>query len=146
MRGFPIEKSKAVMTRALDAMRGDDTFNLIAFAGHTAVLWDTPRPATLFSRDREGTRMRSRFWLGLIAAGCAGVWGCAAPGSAEMRDGRGDVARGNTTAVQQRQHAEEADTHARAEPEPQPAVEFSPSDWPCQRWPRRRISWLKNAE
>ncbi len=46
MRGFPLEKSKEVMTRAIDAMRPGDTFNVITFAGRTAVLWDEPRPAT----------------------------------------------------------------------------------------------------
>ncbi len=46
MTGLPIEKSKEVMTRAIDAMRAEDTFNVITFAGYTQVLWDKPRPAT----------------------------------------------------------------------------------------------------
>jgi hypothetical protein len=46
MRGFPIEKSKEVMTRAIDAMRAGDTFNVITFSGNTAILWQNPRPAT----------------------------------------------------------------------------------------------------
>ncbi|MBM4111759.1 MAG: VWA domain-containing protein [Phycisphaerae bacterium] len=46
MNGFPIEKSKEVMTRMLGAMRTGDTFNLITFAGDHHVLWPAPRPAT----------------------------------------------------------------------------------------------------
>jgi Ca-activated chloride channel family protein len=46
MRGFPIEKAKEVMSKAIDAMRPDDTFNLITFAGMTRILWEQPRPAT----------------------------------------------------------------------------------------------------
>ncbi|MHC4769950.1 MAG: VWA domain-containing protein, partial [Planctomycetota bacterium] len=50
MRGFPIDKSKAVMARAISAMRPADTFNVITFAGSTRVLWDKPRPATEANR------------------------------------------------------------------------------------------------
>ncbi len=46
MRGFPIDKAKEVMAMAIDAMRPEDTFNLITFAGCTRILWDAPRPAT----------------------------------------------------------------------------------------------------
>lgn len=46
MNGFPIEKAKAVMTRAISQMRGGDTFNIITFAGATRILWDEPKPAT----------------------------------------------------------------------------------------------------
>jgi len=46
MSGFPIEKSKEVMTRMLGAMRAADTFNIITFAGDHHVLWPAPRPAT----------------------------------------------------------------------------------------------------
>ena len=60
MRGFPIEKSKAVMRRAIDAMRPDDTFNVITFAGHTAVLWEAPRPATAANRAEAKTFVESR--------------------------------------------------------------------------------------
>ncbi len=54
MQGFPIEKSKEVMTRAIDSMRAEDTFNVITFAGSTAVLWQKPRPAT--PENRAGAR------------------------------------------------------------------------------------------
>jgi len=46
MNGFPIEKSKAVMTRMLGAMRAGDTFNIITFAGDHHLLWPEPRAAT----------------------------------------------------------------------------------------------------
>ncbi len=45
MRGFPINKSKEVINKAIDAMRPADTFNVITFAGHTAVLWSESKPA-----------------------------------------------------------------------------------------------------
>lgn len=70
MRGFPIDKAKDVMMRAIDAMRPGDTFNVITFAGDTAILWPQPQPATqqaineakafLASREgRGGTEMMS---------------------------------------------------------------------------------------
>lgn len=46
MRGFPIEKSKGVATKAIASMRAGDTFNVITFSGSTAILWPDPRPAT----------------------------------------------------------------------------------------------------
>ncbi len=46
MRGAPIEAAKSVMSRSIDAMRANDTFNLITFAGTTSILWDKPRPST----------------------------------------------------------------------------------------------------
>jgi CheY-like chemotaxis protein len=46
MNGMPIEKSKEVITRAIESMRPDDTFNIITFAGNTSILWPEPRPAT----------------------------------------------------------------------------------------------------
>ncbi|MHC4103009.1 MAG: VWA domain-containing protein, partial [Planctomycetota bacterium] len=57
MRGFPLEKSKAVMTRAIGAMRPADTFNVITFAGSTRVMWDKPRPAT------KANRAEARAWV-----------------------------------------------------------------------------------
>ncbi len=63
MNGFPIEKSKEVMERALTSMREGDTFNVITFAGSTNVLWDKPRAVSeanlaearsLVSRQRGG--------------------------------------------------------------------------------------------
>ncbi|MEZ6211849.1 MAG: VIT domain-containing protein [Phycisphaerales bacterium] len=46
MSGFPIEKAKEVMTRAISQMRTFDAFNVITFAGATRILWDEPRQAT----------------------------------------------------------------------------------------------------
>ncbi|MCH8805561.1 MAG: VWA domain-containing protein, partial [Planctomycetes bacterium] len=46
MSGYPIATAKKVMARTIDTMRAGDTFNLITFAGHTRILWDTPRSAT----------------------------------------------------------------------------------------------------
>jgi len=60
MRGFPIEKAKEVMTRAIDAMRPDDTFNLITFAGDTSILWEHPRPATEENRRAANDFIKSR--------------------------------------------------------------------------------------
>jgi hypothetical protein len=46
MNGWPIEKSKELMTKAIAQMRPVDTFNVITFAGATDVLWPSPRPAS----------------------------------------------------------------------------------------------------
>jgi hypothetical protein len=46
MNGFPIEKSKELARKAIARMRPNDTFNIITFAGNTAVLWPEPKPAT----------------------------------------------------------------------------------------------------
>lgn len=51
MNGLPIEKSKMVVQKAIDAMRPQDTFNIITFAGSTDILWPAPRPNT--SQNRE---------------------------------------------------------------------------------------------
>jgi len=42
MWGFPLEKAKAVINRALDELRPGDTFNLITFSGDTHIVF--PRP------------------------------------------------------------------------------------------------------
>ncbi|MCH8006775.1 MAG: VWA domain-containing protein, partial [Planctomycetes bacterium] len=60
MRGFPIAKSKEVMTRAIDAMRPGDTFNVITFAGFTDILWDAPRPANEKNRAQAKAFVESR--------------------------------------------------------------------------------------
>ena len=46
MSGFPIEKAKEAMRLSLDGLYPEDTFNLITFAGDTAILFDKPVPAT----------------------------------------------------------------------------------------------------
>ncbi|MGE0482201.1 MAG: VIT domain-containing protein, partial [Phycisphaerae bacterium] len=60
MSGFPIEKAKAVMAKAIDALRPGDTFNLITFAGSTKVLWEHPRPATNENRAAAQESLASR--------------------------------------------------------------------------------------
>ncbi|MDA1007643.1 MAG: VIT domain-containing protein [Planctomycetota bacterium] len=47
MSGFPMEKSKELMTKALAAMRPQDTFNIITFAGSTRILWPTCKTGSL---------------------------------------------------------------------------------------------------
>ena len=51
MQGFPITQAKFVMSRAIDSMGPQDTFNLITFSGDTHVLWDEPRPNTAGNRE-----------------------------------------------------------------------------------------------
>ncbi len=46
MSGFPLEKAKETMALAFEALRPDDTFNLITFSGDTAVLFPAPVPAS----------------------------------------------------------------------------------------------------
>jgi Ca-activated chloride channel homolog len=46
MSGFPIEKAKETMDLALSTLNPHDTFNLITFAGDTAILFSEPVPAT----------------------------------------------------------------------------------------------------
>lgn len=46
MSGRPIEKAKDVMSRAIAALRPQDTFNMITFAGDTHILWPSPQPAS----------------------------------------------------------------------------------------------------
>ena len=60
MRGFPIEKAKEVMAKAIDALRPQDTFNLITFSGNTSILWDKPRPFTEANRAEAQQFLASR--------------------------------------------------------------------------------------
>lgn len=60
MSGFPIEKAKQVMAKAIDAMRPGDTFNVITFAGDTHVLWPDPRSATADNRAAAQAFLASR--------------------------------------------------------------------------------------
>ena len=46
MSGFPIEKAKEVMSKAIGALRAQDTFNLITFSGDTHILWEQCRTGT----------------------------------------------------------------------------------------------------
>jgi Ca-activated chloride channel family protein len=60
MQGFPIDKAKIVMARAIDSMGPQDTFNLITFSGDTSILWDTPRPNTEQNRAEAQSFLASR--------------------------------------------------------------------------------------
>ena len=51
MQGFPITQAKFVMSKAIDSMGPQDTFNLITFSGDTNILWDEPRPNTPENRE-----------------------------------------------------------------------------------------------
>ncbi|HUS47911.1 MAG TPA: VWA domain-containing protein, partial [Phycisphaerae bacterium] len=50
--GFPIETSKAMMRRAIKELRENDRFNIITFAGYTAMLWPEPVANTEENRTR----------------------------------------------------------------------------------------------
>lgn len=60
MHGFPIEKAKEVMSKAIDTMGEKDTFNLITFSGDTHILWPEPKPATKENRQEAQAFLASR--------------------------------------------------------------------------------------
>ncbi len=60
MEGFPIEKAKEAMKLALDGLNPQDTFNLITFAGDTAILFDKPVPATRENLAKARAFLQSR--------------------------------------------------------------------------------------
>lgn len=60
MQGFPITQAKFVMSRAIDQMGPQDTFNLITFSGDTNILWDAPRPNTPQNREEAQSFLASR--------------------------------------------------------------------------------------
>jgi Ca-activated chloride channel homolog len=60
MMGFPIEKAKEAMKLALDGLYPQDTFNLITFAGDTAILFPEPVPATSENLRRAQEFLSSR--------------------------------------------------------------------------------------
>jgi Ca-activated chloride channel family protein len=64
MSGFPLDKAKESMKMALDGLNPQDTFNLITFAGDTAVLFPKPVPAT-----RENLQKAQTFLAGRAAGG-----------------------------------------------------------------------------
>ena len=51
MEGFQIEKAKAAMRLAIEAMNPNDTFNLLSFAGGTGRCFPAPVPNTAQNRD-----------------------------------------------------------------------------------------------
>ncbi|HXH69266.1 MAG TPA: VIT and VWA domain-containing protein, partial [Pyrinomonadaceae bacterium] len=60
MSGFPIEKAKEAMKLSLDNLYPNDTFNLITFAGETAILFDKPVPATQANLEKAQAFLSSR--------------------------------------------------------------------------------------
>ncbi len=60
MMGFPIEKAKEAMKRALQGMNPRDTFNLITFSGDTHILFPQPVPATQENLRRAQEFLESR--------------------------------------------------------------------------------------
>jgi Ca-activated chloride channel family protein len=60
MQGFPIEKAKEAMKLSLDGLNPNDTFNLITFAGDTAILFDEPVPATKANLEKAQAFLESR--------------------------------------------------------------------------------------
>ena len=84
MNGFPIEKSKALARKAIAAMRPNDTFNFITFAGATSVLWPEPRAASDQNRKIAedfvnglsgggGTEMMNAINTALVQEGRSGI-------------------------------------------------------------------------
>jgi Ca-activated chloride channel family protein len=60
MSGHPIEKAKEAMQLSLDGLYPDDTFNIITFAGDTAILFDKPVYATQANMERAREFVESR--------------------------------------------------------------------------------------
>lgn len=60
MSGFPIEKAKEAMRLSLDGLYPEDTFNLITFAGDTAILFDKPVPATQANLEKAQAFLAER--------------------------------------------------------------------------------------
>ncbi|MCD9185544.1 MAG: marine proteobacterial sortase target protein [Pyrinomonadaceae bacterium] len=60
MEGFPLDKAKESMKMALNGLNPQDTFNLITFAGDTAVLFEKPVSATPENLKKAWVFMESR--------------------------------------------------------------------------------------
>ncbi len=60
MSGFPIEKAKEAMKLSLDGLYPNDTFNLITFAGDTAILFDKPVLAIQANLEKAQAFLESR--------------------------------------------------------------------------------------
>lgn len=60
MYGFPLDKAKEAMKLSLDGLYPDDTFNLITFAGDTAILFEQPVPATQANLEAAHAFLDSR--------------------------------------------------------------------------------------
>jgi Ca-activated chloride channel homolog len=60
MSGFPLDKAKESMKMALDGLNPQDTFNLITFAGDTAILFEKPVSATPANLKKAQAFLESR--------------------------------------------------------------------------------------
>ena len=60
MSGFPIEKAKEAIKLSLEGLYPNDTFNLITFAGDTAILFDKPVLATQANLEKAQAFLESR--------------------------------------------------------------------------------------
>ena len=60
MSGFPLDKAKESMKMALDGLNPQDTFNLITFAGDTAILFEKPVSATPDNLKKAQSFLESR--------------------------------------------------------------------------------------
>jgi Ca-activated chloride channel homolog len=60
MMGFPIEKGKQLVSRALTGLNSKDTFNLITFSGDTSVLFPEPVYPTPENLSRAQEFLKSR--------------------------------------------------------------------------------------
>ncbi len=60
MSGFPLDKAKESMKMALDGLNPQDTFNLITFAGDTAILFEKPVSATPENLKKAQAFLESR--------------------------------------------------------------------------------------
>lgn len=60
MHGFPLDKAKESMKMALKGLNPQDTFNLITFAGDTAILFEKPVPATSANLEKAQAFLESR--------------------------------------------------------------------------------------
>ncbi len=60
MSGFPLDKAKESMKMALNGLNPQDTFNLITFAGDTAILFEKPVPANKENLQKALAFLESR--------------------------------------------------------------------------------------
>ena len=60
MSGFPLEKGKQLISRALDELYAGDTFNIITFSGDTHILFPEPVFPTAENLRRAKTLLNSR--------------------------------------------------------------------------------------
>ncbi len=121
MSGQPMEKSKEVMRKSLAAMRQEDRFNVVTFAGSTAVLWPDLRPASKdnveealkFVEGRRaggGTEMMKAIEAALVQM----------PGKTPATNPDGSIVVPPRTPISPQQAGAQGDDERGAEPAPAP--------------------------